>query len=126
MAHKNTNLIVVNGLPLPAPDAGFSIIDSQFVDASRNAKGAVVGQLVGRRIWKIDGLKWSNLEVEKWAQIKEALKPFYVSVTFTDDTNKRQTVTMYPSDTTGRPLRASGLSYTKMKEVGFNLIDCGW
>lgn len=70
MAHRNTELIVINGYALPAPDAGFSIIDSQFVDASRNANGAVVGQLVGRRIWKIDGLKWSNLEVEQWARIK--------------------------------------------------------
>lgn len=126
MAHKNTDLIVINGYPLPAPDAGFQIIDSQFVDSARNANGAVVGQLVGRRIWKIDGLKWSNLEVDKWARIKEALRPFYVSVTFTDDTNKRRTVTMYPSDTHGTPLRADRLSYTRMKESGFNLIDCGW
>lgn len=125
MAHKQTNLIVINGYPLPAPDAGFQIIGSRFVDGARNANGAVVGQLVGRKIWKIDGLKWSYLAVDEWARIIEALEPFYVQVSFTDYSNERHTLTMYPSDTNGRPLRASGLSYTKLKECGFNLIDCG-
>lgn len=76
MAHKNTELIVINGYPLPACAKGVSIVHSQFVDSARNANGAVVGQLVGRKIWKIDGLKWQDLSVEQWAKIKQALSPF--------------------------------------------------
>lgn len=127
MAVKNPhNLIIVNGVALPPPIRGFEIIHSQTVDAGRNANGAVVGQLVGRKLWKLNNLQWNGLDAETWATIKQALSPFYVPVTFTGDDNQRHTVTMYPSDTTGKPYMLDGISYEMYESCKFNLIDCGW
>ena len=50
---KDTNLIIINGVSIPAPDEGFSIQEITNVDAGRNSNGTVVGQRVGRNIWKI-------------------------------------------------------------------------
>ena len=127
MAVKNPhNLIIVNGVALPPPIRGFEIIHSQTVDAGRNANGAVVGQLVGRKLWKLNNLQWNGLDAETWATIKQALSPFYVPVTFTGDDNQRHTVTMYPSDTTGKPYYLNGINYDVYESCKFNLIDCGW
>ena len=118
-------LIIVNGVALPTPDAGFEIVNSITVDAGRNTNGAVVGQIVGRPLWKINNLQWSNLDAQSWQQIREALEPFYVLVTFTTDTNERKTLKMYPGDKNALPLHVAGLNYTKFKTCKFNLIDCG-
>lgn len=127
MAIRNpSNLLIVNGVAFPCPAVGMEIVHSQVVDAGRNANGAVVGQLVGRKLWKINNLQWNGLDAETWATMKRALEPFYVPVTFTTDENERITVTMYPSDTTGQPLFVNDLSYTQFRTCKFNLIDCGW
>ena len=127
MAVKNpSNLIIVNGVALPPPMRGVEIIHSQTVDAGRNANGAVVGQLVGRKLWKLNNIQWNGLDAETWATIKQALEPFYVSVTFTGDDNERHTVMMYPSDTTGQPFQLDGINYDIYETCKFNLIDCGW
>ena len=124
---KNANdFIIVNGVKFPPPDLGFDIVYSQTVDASRNADVAIVGQKVGRRLWKINNLQWSNLDAESWAEMKSALEDFFVLVTFTGDDNKRHTVHMYPSDTSGKPLPTTSLFYESFETCKFNLIDCGW
>lgn len=124
---QNANdFIIVNGVKFPPPDLGFDIVYSQTVDASRNADVAIVGQKVGRRLWKINNLQWTNLDAESWAEMKAALADFFVLVTFTGDDNKRHTIHMYPSDTSGKPLPTSGLFYTGFETCKFNLIDCGW
>ena len=123
------DFIIVNGVRFPAPDGGFNITQSQAVDAGRNANNAVVGQKVGRKIWKINNLQWSDLDAQSWAEMKEALEDFYVPVTFTGDDNIRRTIHMYPGDTTGEPLsvdKVTELFYETFKVCKFNLIDCGW
>lgn len=120
------DFLIVNGVKFPCPMYGMDIIHSQTVDSGRNANGAVVGQLVGRKLWKINNLQWNGLDPETWATMKKALEPFFVKVTFTGDDNKRHTVTMYPGDTNGKPLFAKDLEYTRFETCKFNLIDCGW
>lgn len=122
---KDTNLIIINGVSIPAPDEGFSIQEITNVDAGRNSNGTVVGQRVGRNIWKIQDLKWSTLSANDWKKLKNALKPFFVSVTFTADDNKRHTVTMYPGDRQSKPYQVHNLTYSRFRECSFNLIDCG-
>jgi hypothetical protein len=122
---KDTNLIIINGVAMPAPDEKPEIIESTFVDSGRNANGVVVGQVVGRPIWKINNLQWSNLTPEQWARLKRALSPFFIPVTFTNDYNERITLIMYPGDRTSTPFHVDGLSYTQFKNCKFNLIDTG-
>lgn len=127
MAIKNPdNLIIVNGVKFPSPDYGLEIIHSQTVNAGRNANNEVVGQKVGRKLWKINNLKWSGLDTETWRSMKNALEDFYVPVTFTGDDNERHTIYMYPSDTTGKPLYSDGIFYEIFETCQFNLVDCGW
>lgn len=125
MSRPNTDLIIINGYPVPAPDAGYEIIETTNVDSARNANGVVVGQVVGRNQWKINNLSWSNLTPEQWRALKTALKPFFVPVTFTDDYNERRTLIMYPGDRTSAPYNVAGLSFRQFKECKFNLIDTG-
>lgn len=123
---KPHNLIIVNGVALPPPVRGMEIISTQAVDAGRNTKGAVVGQLVGRRMWKINNLQWNGLDAETWATIQGLFSDFYVKVTFTGTDNQRHTLSMYPSDMTGKPFQLNGISYSIYETCKFNLIDCGW
>lgn len=123
---KQTDLIIINNVKVPAPDEGYTIIESTNVDAGRNTNGAVIGQKVGRNIWKINNLQWSNLTPQEWASLKQALEPFYVNVTFTDDLNVRHTIKMYPGDRQSQPYNVSGLGYKRFRDCKFNLIDCGW
>lgn len=127
MAVRNPHdLIIVNGVALPPPIRGFEVVSTQAVDAGRNAKGAVVGQLVGRRMWKLNNIQFRGLDAETWATIKALFTPFYVPVTFTGDDNERHTVMMYPSDITGQPFQLNGITYETYETCKFNLIDCGW
>ena len=123
---KTSDFLIVNGVKFPPPMRGMQIIHSQTVDAGRNADNAVVGQLVGRKLWKINNLQWNGLDADTWAEMKAALEPFYVLVTFTGDDNKRHTIHMYPGDTTGQPLFLDGIFYKTYATCKFNLVDCGW
>lgn len=124
---QNANdFIIVNGVRFPAPDLGFNIVHSQAVDAGRNLQNAIVGQKVGRRIWKINNLRWSGLDAESWSEMKNALEDFFVPVTFTGDDNKRHTIHMYPGDTTSQPMPIDDIFYKSYETCSFNLIDCGW
>ena len=123
---RESEFLIVNGVKFPCPAPGMEIVHSQNVDAGRNANGAVIGQLVGRRLWKINNLQWGGLDADTWAEMKRALEPFFVEVTFTGDDNERHTIMMYPSDTTGKPLFLDGIFYRNYETCKFNLIDCGW
>lgn len=126
MINRASDFLIVNGVRFPCPAPGMEIIRSQTVDSGRNTNNAVVGQLVGRKLWKINNLQWNGLDAETWKEMQDALEPFYVPVTFTGDDNERHTITMYPSDTTGHPLFLNGVQYKNYESCKFNLIDCGW
>lgn len=127
-----SNFIRINGVEMPAPAPGYQIISSTVVDGGRNTEGAVVGQIIGRQLFKINNLLWRGLTAAEWKRIKDSLKPFYVNVDFIDDEGIPRSITMYPSDITAEPLemeRPSGSSCRKtkiFKSCSFNLIDCGW
>ena len=123
---RASEFLIVNGVQFPCPAPGMEIVHSQNVSSGRNANGAVVGQLVGRKIWKINNLQWNGLDAQTWAAMKEALEPCYVPVTVTGDDNKRHTIYMYPGDVSGQPLRLDGIFYRNYQTCKFNLIDCGW
>lgn len=123
---RESELIIVNGVKFPPPCPDMTIVRSINVDAARNANAEVIGQLVGRPLWKLNNLKWRGLKEETWNMMTGAIEDFYVPVTFTDYNNKRHTVTMYPSDVVAKPLFAKNGKYTMFEECSFNLIDAGW
>lgn len=119
----------VNGVDFPCPKAGFSYIISTTVNAGRNANNAVVGQRVGRDLYKLDSMEWSALNADTWQRMLAAVEPFYVDVTFEDyRTGKPITIKMYPGDRTATPLFVDGDTHkvTKYENCKFNLIDLGW
>lgn len=123
-----SSFLRVNGVDFPCPRVGFSYVISTAVNSGRNANNAVIGQRVGRDIYKLNNMEWAMLEPETWQKMLAAVEPFYVPVTFEDyRTGKAITVTMYPGDRTGTPLFADDGSHvvTKYENCKFNLIDCG-
>lgn len=123
-----TSFLNVNGYDFPCPRHGFQYTISTVVNAGRNVNGAVIGQRVGRDLYKLDNLQWVGLKPETRRMMLKALEPFYVQVTFEDyRTGKPITITMYPSDRSGRPLFADKLTHmvTMDETLAFNLIDCG-
>lgn len=126
MIARASDFIIVNGVRFPCPAPGMEIVRSQTVDSGRNVNAAVVGQKVGRKLWKINNLQWNGLDAETWKEMQDALEPFFVPVTFTGDDNVRHTYTMYPGDTTGKPLFLDDIFYKNYETCKFNLIDCGW
>lgn len=125
---KTSDFLIVNGVRFPPPIRGLEIVSSQTVSSGRNCNNAVVGQLVGRRLWKINNLQWTGLDANLWAQMRAAIEPFFVPVTFTGDDNQRHTIMMYPGDSSAKPyfLSADKIFYKMHETCKFNLIDCGW
>lgn len=119
--------LAINGYELPPPKRGVRPTVTTVVDAGRNANGSVVGQRVGRDQYKIDGLEWSWLTADQWAQILSVLSHFFVYVTFTDPvSNALKTVKMYCGDRTAEPywVDENGKP-THYRNCKVNLIDCG-
>ena len=124
-----TSFLNVNGYDYPCPRYGFQYMISTVVDTDRNVNGAVVGQKIGRDLYKLDGLQWVGLYPEQRRMILRSLEPFFVPVTFEDfRTGKPVTITMYPGDRTGKPLFADKITHmvTRDELFSFHLIDCGW
>lgn len=123
-----TSFLNVNGYDFPCPRDGFNYIISTTVNAGRNSNNAVIGQRVGRDLYKLNTLEWVGLESETWQMMLKALEPFYVPVTFEDyRTGQLVTITMYPGDRNGQPLFVDKLTHqvTKYRTCKFNLIDAG-
>lgn len=123
-----SSFLNVNGYDFPCPKVGFTYTISTVVNGGRNANNAVIGQKVGRDLYKLNTLEWACLEPETWRMMLRAIEPFYVPVTFEDcRTGKPITITMYPGDRTAKPLFADPVSHivTKYENCKFNLIDAG-
>lgn len=124
-----SSFLNVNGYDFPCPGVGFNYAITTTVNAGRNANNAVIGQKVGRDLYKLNTLEWAGLEPEVWQMMLRAIEPFYVPVTFEDyRTGNPITITMYPGDRTAKPLFADPISHivTKYENCKFNLIDAGW
>lgn len=125
---KMSAFLTVNGVEFPAPKRGFQFIVSTNVNAGRNANGEVIGQLVGRNIYKLNQMEWPYLDADTWHKMLQAVKGFYVPVTFEHpETGETTTITMYPGDRSAEPYQID--KYTKKTlyyaNCKFNLIDCG-
>lgn len=124
-----SSFLNVNGYDFPCPKVGFQYIISSTVNAGRNANNAVIGQRVGRDLYKFNSLSWSMLEPETWQMMLRAVEDFYIPVTFEDyRTGEPITITMYPGDRTATPLFVDENTHkiTKYENCKFNLIDAGW
>ena len=119
----------VNGVDFPCPRAGFNYIISTAVDSGRNTNGQVIGQRIGRDLYKLNQMEWVGLKPEIWRAMLASVEDFFIPVTFEDyRTGKPITITMYPGDRTGTPLFANPNSHEveKYENCKFNLIDTGW
>ena len=124
-----SSFLNVNGYDFPCPKVGFQYIISSTVNAGRNANNAVIGQRVGRDLYKFNSMSWSMLEPETWQMMLRAIEDFYIPVTFEDyRTGEPITITMYPGDRTAAPLFVDENTHkiTKYENCKFNLIDAGW
>lgn len=124
-----TSFLNVNGVDFPCPKAGFNYIISTTVNSGRNANNAVVGQIVGRELFKLNSMEWVALDAETWQTMLAAVEDFFVPVTFEDyRTGEPITITMYPGDRTAEPLFVDPETHKviKYRNCKFNLIDCGW
>lgn len=124
-----SSFLNVNGYDFPCPKVGFQYIISSTVNAGRNANNAVIGQRVGRDLYKFNSLSWAMLEPETWQMMLRAVEDFYIPVTFEDyRTGEPITITMYPGDRTATPLFVDENTHkiTKYENCKFNLIDAGW
>lgn len=124
-----SSFLRVNGVDFPCPKRGFTYTISTTVNAGRNANNAVIGQVVGRELYKLDNMEWAALPAETWQKMLKSVEPFYIPVTFEDyRTGKPITITMYPGDRTAKPLFVDKKTHivTKYENCKFNLIDCGW
>lgn len=122
-----SDLLEINGVRVPCPAYGLELIKSVVVDSGRNANGEVVGQQIGRTLWKINNLEWRGLTEAEWSKIENALHSngFFCKVRFVGTDNKTHSITMYPSDITVKPLFYEDGNYTLYESCKFNLIDCG-
>lgn len=124
-----SSFLNVSGYDLPCPRYGFQYILSTAVNAGRNLNNAVVGQKVGREIYKFDSLQWVGLAPRDRMLILAALNDFFVPVTFQDcKTGNPKTIMMYHGDITIKPLFVDKYTHEVIQDevMSVNLIDCGW
>lgn len=119
--------LLINGVEVPYPKRGVQPLVSTVVNAGRNANGVVVGQRIGRDLYKINQLVWPWLTAKEWSNILTLLSSFFVMVTFPDPvTMRRKTVRMYCGDRSAEPYwvddNGSPTHYLNCK---VNLIDTG-
>ena len=120
-------LIVIDGTSLPVPKRGMTETISTNVDDGRNAQGEMVGERVGRDIYKLDNLEWVWLNKQQWSNILKLVSGFKFHVTFPDSVNGGFcTHLMYCGDRHAEPyyINSNG-DFTFYRSCKMNLIDCG-
>lgn len=124
-----SSFLNVNGYNFPPPRRGFSWTISTTVNAGRNANNAVIGDRVGRDLYKLDNMEWVGLTPKQREMMLKAIEPFYVPVTFEDMKKPGHPITiiMYPGDRSGSPLFVDRLTHMVLQDetLKFNLIDTG-
>lgn len=124
-----SSFLNVNGYDFPPPRRGFSWTISTTVNAGRNANNAVIGDRVGRDLYKLDNMEWVGLTPKQREMMLKAIEPFYVPVTFEDMKKPGHPITiiMYPGDRSGSPLFVDRLTHMVLQDetLKFNLIDTG-
>lgn len=120
--------ITINGVEVKSPTKGLKEIVTTTVNSGRNANNVVVGEVVGRDQYKLDGLTWAKLTAEEWSTILKLVKNFFITVrTFDMVNNDWITLKMYIGDRTAEVFLTdpnTGLP-TEYIDCKFNIIDCG-
>ena len=80
--NKDKSVIRINGEWVPAPKRGLEIVVSTNVNAGRNANGEVIGQVVGRNIYKLNNLEWPLLKEAEWNRIMQLMSGFFFFASF--------------------------------------------
>ena len=122
-------LIAIEGTALPIPKRGLTEVLSTNVNSGRNALGEMVGERVGRDIYKLDNIEWVWLTKAQWAQILQLVDNFKFHVTFPDMAKKNGeycTHLMYCGDRHAEPYYINGSGdFTFYRSCKMNLIDVG-
>lgn len=124
-----SSFLNINGYDMPCPRYGFEYILSDAVDSGRNLNAAVVGQRVGRTLYKFQNLQWVGLHPDQRMMILKAIEPFFVKATFEDIRSGGViTLDMYIGDRTIKPLFVDKYTHEVIRDesLAFNLIDTGW
>ena len=124
--------IAINGKSFPTPIRGLTEVVSTNVNDGRNALGEMIGERVGRDIYKLDNVEWRWLTKKQWRDMLEAVSGFKFHMTFpdvvggTDHGSQFCTHLCYVGDRTCEPyyINDSG-DFTFYKSCKMNLIDCG-
>lgn len=120
-------LLTINGTSLPVPIRGLSETVSTNVNSGRNALGEMVGERVGRDIYKLDNMEWRWLTKEQWKSILNLVKDFKFHATFPDVVNGGYcTHLCYCGDRTCEPyyINSNG-DFQYYRSCKMNIIDCG-
>ncbi len=119
----------INGIVLPYPKRGLSILRSQFVDSKRNALGQVVGQKINRRINKWDAVEWGHLTASQWRVIQTEVEKFEGILTVWDNLSASfKDFKVYWGDESAEvwkinPATGEHLEYANCK---VNIVDMGY
>lgn len=121
--------ITINGMEFPPPARGLELIVATNVDSGRNANGEVIGQRVGRDIYKVNNMVWPWLSAETWGKMLTQFKGFFFTAKIPDMVNGGFiTLKMYPGDRTAEPFWIDVKGDKKVlwyKDCKVNIIDCG-
>ena len=80
-------LLAINGTSVPVPKRGLTEVVSTNVNSGRNAQGELVGERVGRDIYKLDNIEWTWLTKAQWQAILTLVKDFKFHAMFPDVVN---------------------------------------
>lgn len=119
--------IVINGTSFPTPIRGLTEIVSTNVNTGRNALGEMVGERVGRDIYKLDNVEWRWLTKAQWQTMLQAVSDFKFHMTFPDAVNGGYcTHLCYVGDRHCEPyyINSDG-DFTFYRTCKMNFIDCG-
>lgn len=121
-------VVTINGTSIPTPIRGLTETISTNVDDGRNALGEMVGERVGRDIYKLDNMEWRWLTKAQWAQILNLVKNFKFKATIPDAMKSSgfTTKTFYCGDRTCEPyyINSNG-DFKYYRSCKMNIIDCG-
>ena len=117
----------IDGYEPPSPKRGIEPIITTVVNEGRNANGVLVGQRIGRDLYKLNNLEWPWLSAKQWSELLSHLNKFVFDVTFHDPVrNKFITIKMYCGDRTAEPYYfGKDGNPTYYRNCRVNLIDTG-
>ena len=125
----SSTLFWINDYAVPAPARGLTYTMSTNVNAGRNANGEMIGQRVGRDLFKFDNVVWPWMTEQEWGSILDLTKDFYFRVRFQDPMTKVMgQIWCYCGDRTAEPYWMSH-EYNRVlyfRNCKCNIIDAGW